>query len=84
MRTKRTFDKDEFDARLLPCPFCGSTKVKLAGMNYPYSPTFEYWRACCFNCGAESAAYSQNSRPNASKYHAIQRWNKRVEKKANQ
>ena len=53
------------DERLLPCPFCGSTKIRVAH-------TEKYYMVFCAECKASSNYTALND-------DAIYLWNKRAE-----
>lgn len=63
-------------SELKPCPFCGSTDVKLVGSHTNddcYSSYYSY-RVFCRNCGARGAEKRDEEKP-----LAIRAWNRRVE-----
>ena len=68
---------------LLPCPFCGNTKILSGGRRNENSGNIVYDVFCSdtFNCGAKVfSCLGKEDKSEESRADAIKKWNKRIMK----
>ena len=67
-------DKNGAGTELKPCPFCGSTEIRIDEIKLREEPN--HWQVRCLECGCGTLRYSYYALP--SKDGAIKKWNRRV------
>lgn len=64
-------------ADLKPCPFCGSTSIRLNAFG------FGQWSAECLCCGIETKRYLGDQITQEGRKRAIEAWNRRTKVEVN-